>query len=664
MPFNDELVEALETHIFEPQKVLTWRNRELDFASIADLQKSLELPASHPRLMRAPAGTDMTALENLSRDREIHDLVRSARDVELLWEVAKVPDYRKISPASHAEILAEVYTGLMTNGHIREDWFANLVRTADNTRGEIDALSARIASIRTCTYLSNRDNWLENPAEWREKTREVEDRLSDALHETLTKRFIDRRTSILMKRLKENRMLEAEIATNGTVSVEGHEIGTLRGFRFTAEGSSGKDAKALNSAAAKALASEIERRAEKLGAAPNSDFTLTSDGSIRWVGDVVARLAKGDSPLKPRILVLSDEHLTGIHLDKVTARLGRWVSNHVNTLLKPFSDLENNQELNGIGRGVAFQLIENLGSIDRKAIANDIKSLDQEMRGSLRRNGVRFGAYHIFIPALLKPAASELICLLWAIFNDKVGAEGMSEVPSLSAAGRTSAAVDPAYLNDFYRLAGFRVLGQKAVRIDILERLADLIRPTTLWKPESGSEKPDGAVDGRTFFVTPAMMSILGATHDDMEVILKGLGYKGEPRLEAEIKPVKTEPVQETAEKPAIPPMSEETSEPALEEATPVAVSEPGEDEPEEEKKIMIWRFGGTGQAKRNHAQRGGQRSGKNNSAKPGKPFRGKQANGDQHAASSKPSARKPDRIDPDSPFAALAALKSELKKK
>ncbi len=658
-PFSEELVEALETHIFEPYKVLTWRNRELDFSSISKLQKSLEIPANSPRLMRAPSGTDVVALDSLSRDPDIHDLAVGEDRVKLLWEVAKIPDYRKISPSSHAEILAEVYTGLTTEGHIREDWFSNLVNTADNTHGEIDALSTRIASIRTCTYLSNRDNWLEKPAEWREKTREVEDRLSDALHETLTKRFIDRRTSVLMKRLKENRMLEAEIGTDGKVTVEGHEIGALRGFRFSIDGSSGKDAKALNAAATKVLSAEVEKRAERLNASPNSDFVLSNDGSVRWLGEVIAKLGSSETSLKPRIIMLADEYLTGPTLDKVTARIDRWLANHVNTVLKPLADLENNQELQGIAKGVAFRLLENMGSIDRKEIANDVKSLDQEARGSLRRCGVRFGAYHIFMPALLKPAQSQLISLLWAAQNDKLDADGLSEVPELSAAGRTSAPIDENFEPHFYALSGFRILGKKAVRIDILERLADLIRPTTLWKPDSDAQKPEGAIDGRDFFVTPAMMSILGATHDDMEVILKELGYKSESRLEAEIKPVaeiassdlpteKADAETPKAETDTI----EAPAEPKDNAATAIETETPSE--PEEEKRILIWRYGGAGN--RNNQRPPNSNKNKKNFGKKG---HHNKAGGKPRTSSGK---SKPKQADPDSPFAALAALKAGMK--
>lgn len=642
-PFEDELIEALETHTFAPAKILTWRNTELNYDSISRLQHSLEKPAEHRRLMKAPPNADIIALDRLANDPDIIDLTTTPENVRLLWDVVKTPDYRKISPASHAEILAQVYMDLAREGQINEVWFADQVAGSDNTNGELDALSTRIANIRTCTYLSNRDDWLPNAAEWREKTREVEDRLSDALHETLTKRFIDRRTSILMKRLKENRMLEAEIGENGSVSVEGHAVGHLKGFRFVADSSEGgKDAKALNTAATKALSTEIEKRADRLGASPNSDIVLGNDGTMRWLGEAVAKLTKGDTPLKPRIIMLADEQLTGAPLDKAVTRLDRWVSNHINTLLKPLADLQANQELNGIARGIAFRIVENLGILERKDVAEDLKNLDQDMRSIMRHNGIRFGAYHVFIPILLKPAPSQLISILWAIANDKMEAIGLTEIPSLSAAGRTSAPIDESYAKEFYALSGFKILGAKAVRIDILERLADLIRPTTSWKADSTSEKPEGAIEGRSFYVTPTMLSILGATHEDMTPILKGLGYKSESRLEAEIKPAE-EPLEVQKETQAEAPKSE------------VSEDEKPSDLAEEPKTILIWRYGGTGNKKFSGNQNTNKKfSGKKN-AKGGKP---KQNNSN---AGSKPQKREK-QADPDSPFAALAALKSNLK--
>ncbi len=408
-PFDDELVERLETHHFDPVKVLIWRNRDLDFSSIAELKASLEMPSQTRLLMKSFPAPDAVALDHLARVEEIAGICRTPAMIRLLWDVCQTPDFRKISPGEHAELLRSIFLDLASKNRIDTDWFAAQVKLTDRTDGDIDALSQRIAHVRTWTYLSHRQGWMSDPVHWQERTREIEDRLSDALHESLTKRFIDRRTSVLMKRLRENAMLEAEIAAGGEVTVEGHHVGRLQGFRFTPDASaSGPDAKAASGAAMKALAAEIVRRAERLAASPNSDIALGSDATLRWLGDPVGKIVSGDELLKPRIVILADEQLTGPPRDLVSNRLDRWLSNHVNTLLKPLAELGADEQLTGMARGVAFRLVENLGVIDRRDIASEIQSLDQQMRASLRRHGVRFGAYHIFVPALLKPAPAGL----------------------------------------------------------------------------------------------------------------------------------------------------------------------------------------------------------------------------------------------------------------
>ena len=346
--FEDELVVALETHQFQPQKVLMWRNNILDFSSIEALENSLDKPSQNPLLSKAPRASDLRALDFLTRDKEIHHQCVNhdsrgevKRNVELLWDICRIPDYRKISPAAHGEILARVFMDVAQSGYINEDWFASQTKLTERMDGDIDALSNRLSHIRTWTYLSNRGNWLENHEYWREKTRSIEDKLSDELHEALTKRFIDRRTSLLMKRLRENAMLEAEISEAGDVVVEGHHVGKLHGFRFTADNSaSGPDAKAATGAAMKVLAKEIEKRASRVAACPNSDIVLSEEAILRWLGQPVARIiANENNILAPELLFLADEQLTGPSLEKVKKRLERWLANHIENLLRPLVEL-------------------------------------------------------------------------------------------------------------------------------------------------------------------------------------------------------------------------------------------------------------------------------------------------------------------------------------
>ncbi|MBX9468411.1 MAG: helicase [Rhizobium sp.] len=738
-PFDDELVERLETHQFDQVKVLQWRTEKFDFSSIAGLQRSLDAAPRVTGLTRALPATDQQALEYLSRYPEISDITDRPDRVEKLWEACALPDYRRITPAQHADLIQSLYFDLVRRGTVNEDFLGEQVRRADRIDGEIDTLSARIAQIRTWTYVSNRPGWLADPTHWQEKTREIEDRLSDALHERLTKRFVDRRTSVLMKRLRENAMLEAEISVNGDVFVEGHAMGQLSGFRFTPiSGMEGSDAKAVQAAAYKALALEFEARAARLHASGNNDLAISSDGLVRWLGDPVARLVGTDHILHPRVILLADEQLTGIARDHVAARVERFVNHHISTVLKPLDDLSRAEDLQGLAKGLAFQLVENLGVLFRRDVADDVKTLDQDGRASMRRYGVRFGAYHIFMPALLKPAPAELITLLWALKNDGLDKAGYGDLIPVLAAGRTSVVTDPSFERMFYKLAGFRFLGKRAVRIDILERLADLIRPLLQWKPGSPA-RPDGAYDGRRFTTTTAMLSILGATPDDMEEILKGLGYRADSVsaeeaaafLGAQTGLAAPEAVASEKSDDESVDDADQSGEAQAESEAPAAVSEEpvaadapaAEDasvvadqsaEPAEPKPVLLWRPGGRSdnqrgagrpggerrpQGQRNQApreggeaagekrgearrddrrsdNRGGERRDDNRGKFAGKGDR--QDRGDRKDRGPRPERdnnksqparfeakppRKEKPIDPDSPFAKLAALKEQLKK-
>ncbi len=530
-PFEPELVNALQNHTFDSVKMLQWRNTKLDFSSLGALQVSLNLPPAHEVLTRAPIAEDMRVLDHAARDADVRDMAKGAAAVERLWEACQVPDYRKIAPAAHAELVTTLYGFLMKKGRIPDDWFAAQVAQADRTDGDIDTLSARIAQIRTWTFVANRPDWLADPEHWQGISRGVEDKLSDALHERLTERFVDRRTSVLMRRLRENTMLNTEIGKTGEVTVEGHVIGRLDGFMFAPEtAEAGSDAKALQAAALKALAGEIDARAEKLSGAADDQFALANDGTLRWTGDAVGKLVAADNLLVPRIRIIADERLTGAPRDAVQARLDLWLKTHIEKILGPLFELSKAEDVTGIARGIAFQLVEALGVIERSRIASEMKDLDQPSRATLRKYGVRFGAYHIYVPALLKPAARGLASLLWALKHDDVDMSALTGAQHLASSGRTSFPADKALNQDAYRTLGYKLCGERVVRVDILERLADLIRPALAWRPGTAVEKPAGAFDGRSFVVTQAMTSLTGSAGEDFASVLRALGYRMDRR--------------------------------------------------------------------------------------------------------------------------------------
>jgi ATP-dependent RNA helicase SUPV3L1/SUV3 len=519
--------------------MLQWRNSKLDFSSLGSLQVSLAVSPAHEALTRAPIAEDLRVLDHAARDRDVRDTAHGAAAVERLWDACQIPDYRKIAPAAHAELVTTLYDFLMKKGRIPDAWFAAQVDQADNINGDIDTLSGRIAQIRTWTFVANRPDWLSDPDHWQGIAREVENKLSDALHERLTERFVDRRTSVLMRRLRENSVLNTEIGKTGEVIVEGHVIGRLDGFTFAPDAAeAGSDAKALQATALKALAGEIDARAEKLSAAPDEQFVLTSDGTIRWTGDAVAKLVAADDALHPRLRIISDDRLSGAPREAVERRLDLWLKTHIEKLLGPLFGLAKAEDITGIGRGIAFQLIEALGVLERAKISAEMKDLDQASRATLRKYGVRFGAYHIYFPALLKPAARSLASLLWAEKQDNADMSALSGAQHLASSGRTSFPVDKALPRDAYRVLGYRQCGERAVRVDILERLADLIRPALAWRETSPGEKPNGAFDGRGFVVTQAMTSLTGSAGEDFASILRALGYRMDRRPPLPPKPV------------------------------------------------------------------------------------------------------------------------------
>ncbi|WP_336278559.1 hypothetical protein [Bartonella sp. CB175] len=325
------------------------------------------------------------------------------------------------------------------------------------------------------------------------------------------------------KIIQQNDILQDDIL------IEKHGNGKFEGFRFYHNKSStDQEANTQNLANDENLIIAFNKRATRFCASANGDFTLSSDGIVRWTGQPVGKLVATEDFLTPRSILLADTYLTGEAHDKVVKRLERFVTFHLETALKPLFDLRNADSLTDSTRGLAQQLINSLGIVPRREIAETVKNLDQASRAVLRRLGVRFGAFHIYLAAMLKPAPVQAITLLWNLQNEGHDQTGLHEIFAALAAGRTSLAVDPTYNRRFYQLAGYRILGRRAVRIDILERLANLIRSAINWK--QGTEpKPDGAYDGKSFFSTPTMMSILGANGTDMEEILKGLGYQSHP---------------------------------------------------------------------------------------------------------------------------------------
>ncbi len=338
------------------------------------------------------------------------------------------------------------------------------------------------------------------------------------------------------------------------MTVEGHVVGRLDGFRFAADSSAGTtEGKALAAAAQKALAGEIETRAQRLSQAADDQFALASDGTLRWTGDAVAKLTGGDDILRPRVRILADEQLSGTSREMVQARLDLWIKAHIEKVLGALVALGAAEDVTGLARGIAFQLIESLGVLERHKVADDVKGLDQPARATLRKYGVRFGAYHIYIPQLLKPGPRALATQLFVLKQDNPDIPGLEDIQHLASGGRTSIPVNKDIPKPLYRAGGYRVCGERAVRVDILERLADLIRPALAWRDNAPGVKPQGALDGTGFTVTVGMTSLVGSSGEDFASILRALGYRMERRPKPPEPAAEATPTAEAAAQDVVP---------------------------------------------------------------------------------------------------------------
>ena len=412
-PLDEGVAQAIMDHRFTPLQKLNWRSAELRFGTIEALIASLESSPNHEVLIKAREADDLMALKSLAQDAAIRDRASDAATVRLLWDVCRIPDFRGISHAEHSSLLSGIFGYLQDGGVVPDEWFSRQIRRLDRTEGDIDTLSKRLAFIRTWTYVAQRNGWLRDESHWREETRTVEDRLSDALHERLTQRFVDRRTSVLLRRLKQKEALLAEVNDQGEVTVEGEFVGKLEGFRFSPDKTAqGAEAKALKSASLQALAPQYHLRADRFYNAPDTEIDYTDQGGLMWGEHAVGKLVAGADALSPQIEVFVDETAGPDVAQKVERRLQHFISRKIQALFEPLINLQKDEALTGLARGFAFRMVEGLGILPRAGVAQEVKDLDQDARGALRKHGIRFGQFTIFMPLLLKPAPTRLRLLL------------------------------------------------------------------------------------------------------------------------------------------------------------------------------------------------------------------------------------------------------------
>jgi ATP-dependent RNA helicase SUPV3L1/SUV3 len=514
-PLDPEAVERIENHHFEPLRSLFWRNDTLRFTSVDALIASLAERPPGRELIRAREAEDERTLGDLVRDPNIAKRAKGTEAVRLLWEVCRIPDFGKTATDGHTRLLSRIFrhlAGSDGDGRLPTDWVAAHVSRIDRTDGDIETLAQRIANIRTWTYVSYRGEWLDDAEHWRERTRAVEDRLSDALHARLTQRFVDRRTSVLVRRMKDRDPLAAAVDTTGDVHVEGEFVGRIEGFQFLPDPDAGDGlaGRAVRNAARQALGTEITKRLRRLESATPETFSLDETGRITWEGNTVARLVAGADILQPALEALVNGVADSQMRERIRKRAATWFEGYLADRLAPLFRIRD-ATISGSARGIAYQIVESLGSMPRRHVARLIDALGRDDRKVLRALDVRLGRESVFVPALVRPGAVETRALLWRVHANAKG-------PAPPPAGRVTVPVGDGVPMNFYESIGYRPLGPVAVRVDMLERLA--ARAWTL------SQKGP-------FAAAPELLSNAGCGIDEMAGILIALGYR-EERLDGD----------------------------------------------------------------------------------------------------------------------------------
>jgi ATP-dependent RNA helicase SUPV3L1/SUV3 len=510
-----ETVEAVEHHRFDPLPHLMWRNADLDFRSIERLLRSLEARPPHPGLIRQQEAEDHAALLHLARDPEIAHLAQGHERVALLWDVCQVPDFRKLMTDAHVRLLGQLYRYLAVGKHLPgrlpNEWVEGQLTRLDRVDGDIDQLMQRIAHIRTWSYVANRGDWVADPAHWQGRTQLIEDRLSDALHEALTQRFIDRRHAALHRHLRGGGKLTGTVNASDEVLVEGHTVGTLQGFRFTpsvgTEDAAGRsDSKPLLAAARRALGPAVAQRVQVLVEDADQQFRLGDRGQIMWRDAEVAGLAAGDVPLRPVIQLRHDDLLDGGQRQAIDLRLRRWLSHYLLRRLRPLFRLAE-ADLPAVARGLAYQLVEHLGAMPRADLAGTLSGLSRDERQQLSKLGLRFGRETIWLERLNDRRQRRLLLLLHAVQQRQV------HPPQLPK----ELAVAPAQVTDIVaRVAGCRLVAGRLIGFNRLEHWSQLLHRLADRQQLNPEDQN--------------LAALLELPADQVEPVLRALGFVRNPR--------------------------------------------------------------------------------------------------------------------------------------
>ena len=506
---NSEEVESLETHKFEEIRTIFWRNPNLNFNNANSLLISLDEKPNEEWLRRIHECEDEKVLKHFLKDLDKYKIKNNSKELVLLWECCQIPDFVKKTYGHHLEVVSKVFEFLTSSkGQITNRYMKEQLSYLDKLDGNVDSISNRIANVRTWSYVSNKVNWVENQDYWVERTKSLEDKLSDRLHEELTKSFIDKRASILARGLKQDALFNTKIIDNRKVVIDDQFIGELKGLKLDLDlkvGALDTDIKSLKKAARQSISPELQNRIKKI--INNDLIELKEDFKIYWEEFPIAKLLPGKDYLKPEFNLIIDDMIDTSEQKKLQVFLEKWINKKINLILKSLIDLKNYKDNKSNIRALAYQLYENNGVIKREDVIDYTKALDQKERKILRDIGVKFGRYHIYLHKLLKPEAVSLRLILWKNFHQKYfdfkpPTFGLNFLESNKSLNK-----------NFMLICGFEKFDNLFVRIDILERLfIQIINSNAEGKNE--------------IMLVPEMLNLLGCSEDNFVKLIKTMSYK------------------------------------------------------------------------------------------------------------------------------------------
>jgi len=504
-----EEVELLEAHKFDEIKTLFWRNTDLNFNNASSLIKSLDERPNKDWLKRIHECEDEKIFKYFLKDLNHYKISNNKEELSLLWECCQIPDFVKKTYGNHLEVVSKVFSFLnKKNGKITNDYMKQQLLMLDKLDGNVDSISNRIANVRTWSYVSNKINWVENQNYWIERTKILEDKLSERLHEELTKTFIDKRASVLARGLKQDMSFNTKIIEDEKVMINNQFIGKLKGLKLELDlkdGTLDTDIKSLKKAARQNIGPELNKRIDQI--IKTGLIEIKNDFKIYWGNFPIAKLLPGKDYLKPELSLIIDDIIELSAQKKLNNYIHKWIDEKINLVLKSLIDLKNLKESNSSIRALAYQLYENNGVLKREIVSEYLKKLGQDERKILRNLGVKFGRYHIFLFKLLKPESVSLRILLWKNFHQKFfnlmpptfGLNFLENKKSINSS--------------FMLLCGFEKFDEYFIRIDILERLFVLIINSN---PDTKSE----------IKLTPEMLNLLGCSKDNFLKLIRKMNYK------------------------------------------------------------------------------------------------------------------------------------------